>query len=120
MAVDYDFNPALLNKKVILLEEIVKEDSFGTPKSYWHPVAKVKASIEPMSGREYWLASQAQGEATVRIMIRYRKGVTSRMRVRYKSHDKSITYELKSPPINKFEGNKYLELMCRELAENES
>lgn len=118
MAVNYELNPAVFNKEVILLDEKLVESDFGTPKSYWYPIAKVKASIEPISGKEYWTASQSQGEASVRIMIRYRDGITNRMRILYRGRDKDTTYEMKSPPINKLEGNMYLELMCRELSED--
>lgn len=115
MAVPYDTNPAVFDKEVILLKEVEKLSEFGTPKSFWHPMTKIKASIEPLSGREYWTASQAQGEATVRIVIRYMDGITSRMRVLYKDDDGDRIYEMKSPPINKLESNRYIELMCKEL-----
>lgn len=121
MATNYDFNPAVFDKRVVLLKEIVKVGEFGSPQSYWQPFARVWASIEPMSGKEYWTASQSQGEASIRIVIRYIGELTNRMRVLYKRKDgTNTTFELKSPPINKLEGNKYIELMCRELAENES
>lgn len=118
MAVNYELNPAVFDKEVVLLEEHIVTSEFGTPRSYWHPVARAKASIEPISGREYWTASQSQGEASVRIIIRYRDGVNSRMRVLYKSRDGDVVFEMKSPPINKLEANGYLELMCRELINN--
>lgn len=119
MAVQYTHNSYTLNKDVTILKEYQKQSSFGAPEYFWHPVAQVRASIEPLNGREYWIASQSQGEASVRIVIRYRDGVTNRTRLLYKSRDGDVVYELKSPPINKLEANQWLELMCKELS-NES
>ena len=118
MAVDYAINPAVFDKEVTILKEYTVFDETNTPQSKWHPFAKVRASIEPLSGREYWQAAQAQGEASIRIIIRYRKGITDRMHFRYDSEDGSVVYEMKSPPINCREQNMYLELMCKELSTN--
>ena len=116
MPVDYSTNPAVFNKQLVLLKEHIVPDTYGTPQSVWHPLAQVMASIQPISGREYWQASKAQAEATVRIIIRYRSGINDRMRLRYESPEGPVTYEMRSPPINYLESNRYLQLMCRELS----
>lgn len=116
MATDFINNPGALDKLVTLIKEVTVLDAFNTPQSKWHPYAKVWASIEPISGREYWSAAQSQSESSVRIVIRYRDGVTTRTRVRYESDDGVVDFELKSPPINYREQNQFLELMCREKA----
>lgn len=116
MPVDYSTNPAVFNKQLTILKEHIVKDAYGAPQSVWHPFAQVMAAIEPLSGREYWQASQSQAEATVRIIIRYRSGITDRMRLRYESLDGPVTYEMRSPPINYLEGNRYLQLMCREFS----
>lgn len=118
MTVDYATNPAVFNKQVVILTEKIVFDEYQTPRSFWHPLAKVMASIEPLSGREYWQASQAQAEATVRVIIRYRDGITDRTRLRYEGVDGVTIYELRSPPINYLESNRFLLLMCRELSGN--
>ena len=118
MATDFLYNSAVFDKRVTLIKEVIVRDDLNTPQSKWHPVAKVWASIEPISGREYWSAAQSQSEASVRIVIRYRDGVTSRTRVRYESEDGIVNFELKSPPINYREQNQFLELMCREKSTN--
>ena len=116
--VDYAVNPAVFDKEITILKEYTVLDESNTPQSKWHPFAKVRASIDPLSGREYWQAAQAQGEASVRILIRYRKGITDRMHFRYDGEDGTVIYEMKSPPINYREQNIYLELMCKELSTN--
>ena len=118
MAVDYATNPAVFDKQVTILKEHTLLDEMNNPRSVWHPFARVAAAVEPISGREYWQAAQSQGEAAVRIVIRYRSGITDRMHLRYESEDGPVIFEMKSPPINYREQNKYLELMCREYSAN--
>lgn len=119
MGVGYATNPAVFDKEVTILKEFVIQDESNTPVSHWHPMARVRASIEPLSGRDYWLAAQSQSEASVSIIIRYIKGITDRMHIKYASEDGEVIYEMKSPPINYKEQNLYLELMCRELSTND-
>lgn len=119
MATDFLYNSAVFDKRVTLIKEVIVRDDLNTPQSKWHPVAKVWASIEPISGREYWSAAQSNSESSVRIVIRYRQGITSRMRVKYESEDGTVVYETSSPPINYREQNEYLELMCKEKSTND-
>ena len=116
MPVDYETNPAVFNKQLVVLKEHILRDEYGAPRSFWHPFAVVMASIEPLSGREYWQASQSQSEATVRITIRYRAGIDDRIRLRYEGPEGPVVYEMRSPPINLLEKNRYLQLMCRTLS----
>lgn len=115
MAVDYRTNPAVFDKIVTILRQEQIYDSYNSARSVWHPFAVVRASLEPLTGREFWIASQSQAEGTVRVVMRYRKGITDQMRFRYDSDDGEVTLEVKSPPINILEQNMYLEIMCREL-----
>lgn len=119
MATDFIENPGVLDKRVTILREHIVYDEFNSPQSRWHPVAKVWSSIEPISGREYWNAAQSQGEASVRIVIRFRPDVSSRMRVKYEGENGVKVFELSSPPINYREQNQFLELMCKERATND-
>lgn len=112
---DYTYNPGSLNKKVTLLKPVSLVDAFGSPYIAWHPVADVSASIEPLRGREFWEAAQVQAEATVRITIRYMKGITSEMRILYLFDEKKSVYELRGLPIDANEGHTFLQLMCREV-----
>jgi SPP1 family predicted phage head-tail adaptor len=48
----------------------------------WETVATRWAKIEPLSGREAWLAQQAQSETTHKIELRYLAGLTTRYRVK--------------------------------------
>lgn len=117
MSVDYRTNPAVLDKTVTILEQRLIQDEFNQTRAVWHPFATVKASLEPLTGREYWQSSQSQQVGSVRVVMRYRKGINDQMRFVYQSNDGPITLEVKSPPINVLQQNLFLEIMCRELSD---
>ena len=56
--------------------------------SYVPFLADIWAAIEPISSTEIYGASQIQSTATTRIRIRYRPGITAKMRIRV-SRDRS-------------------------------
>lgn len=113
---DYTSNPIILNKRATLLKEVRSRDVTGSPTSLYHPVADIYVGIEYMSGREYWIASQSQGEGTIRLSMRFRSDVSDRSRfILHSDHEGDIVLEVKSPPINK--ENTYLEVMCRRLSD---
>lgn len=45
-------------------------DEIGNQIETWAKVADAWASIEPISGREYWAAAQVQAETTHRVTMR--------------------------------------------------
>lgn len=120
MAYDYETNPGALNKRILLLREHVRIDDYGSPVSYWHPFKYVYASIEPLTGREYWQAQQAHDEATIKIIMRYSSDINGRLRVQYTTNTNTVEYEMKSPIINVQTNDSYLVLMCREFLAPES
>ncbi|MGG3871376.1 phage head closure protein [Brevibacillus laterosporus] len=72
--------------------------------------AKVWSSIEPISAKEKLERPDMEQSITHRIRIRYRKGLTSTMRVIYK--DRLFSVESIIDPT---ERQKELELICEEL-----
>lgn len=76
----------------------------------WQPVATVWASIEPLSAREFIAAGATQASVTTRITIRYREGVTARMRAIYRDKVYNIEGVLPDPRS----GREYLTLPCSE------
>jgi len=71
--------------------------------------ATVQASIEPVSGREYFAEQSTQADVTHRVYTRYVSGVVPKMRVKYGSR----VFDILSV-INTRERNVELQLMCRE------
>ncbi len=53
----------------------------GEVTQQWVEVAKVWASIEPLSAREFIAASTVQSSISSRIVIRYRVGIVPTMRI---------------------------------------
>ena len=119
MSVDYATNPSTFDKRLTIFAEKVVFDEYNNPKSLWHPFAVVMAAIEPMVGREYWQAAQSQSEGSFRITMRFRKGITDRIRFKYEGDEGVRWFEAKSPPINIREHNQYLEIMCKEVVAND-
>jgi SPP1 family predicted phage head-tail adaptor len=94
----------------ITIEQVVETQDFdGSVIETWSTFAAVQASIEPISGREYFAAQSTQADVTHRISLRYLEGVIPKMRVKYGLR----IFDILSV-INVNERNRELQLMCRE------
>ena len=102
-----------LRHRVILQEYISSKDSFGAEVETWSDIATVWASIEPLSGREYFAAQQINAEVSAKITIRYRASVKPTMRVLFEGR----IFEILSV-INTEEKKRELILMCREVLDD--
>ena len=65
-----------LRHQVKLQRVTVAADSHGDQTKTWADLATVRASIEPLSGREFLQASQVMSDITVRIRVRGRSDIT--------------------------------------------
>ena len=75
----------------------------------WVDVAKdVAASVVPLSGKDFIAAQATQSQMTTRIVIRWRPGITSRMRVLHGAE----VYSIVGPPLPDDTGRRWLTLMC--------
>ena len=99
-----------LRHRVVLQKKEITEDELKQQSEVWTDIASVWASVEPVSGREYFAAGQVNSEISVKITIRYRKDVTPDIRMVFGGK----VYELLSV-INPKERSKALILMCREV-----
>ena len=77
----------------------------------WADEDEVWAAIEPLRGRTYFAAAQANAELTHKVTIRYRAGLLPSWRVLFGERALSIV-----SVINPEERNRWLELMCTEAA----
>ena len=100
----------MLHHRVTLQRFQQGQDAYGGPVETWEDVATVWASLEAMSGREFFASQQAQSEVTQRIRIRYRPDVTADMRVIHNGKVFNIVAPL---PDNR---GRELVLMCREVS----
>lgn len=63
----------------------------------WQDVATVWASVEALSGRDLIAAQANDSEISARIVIRYREGVTSAMRIAHRGQLYDIQAVLPDP-----------------------
>lgn len=101
----------LRHRVTIQRYELVVDD-YGAPlhRESWKDVATVWASVEAVSGRDFFAARQEQSEVTHKVTIRYRGDVTAQMRV---LHGGKVLGIVASLPDNR---NTRLVLMCREAS----
>ena len=74
-----------LRHRVALQRYAGGADSYGDPLygtgASWETVATVWAAIDPVSGREFYAAEQAQSAVTHKIRLQYYPGVSAAWRV---------------------------------------
>ena len=72
-----------LRRRVTIQPYELVVDDYGAPlhRESWKDVATVWASVEAVSGRDFFAARQEQSEVTHKVTIRYRGDVTAQMRV---------------------------------------
>lgn len=98
-----------LDKRVTILTYVETTDEIGLTHQelvdvIGHPVW---ARIEPARGRTYYEQYKDKVEMLTKITIRYRKGLTTDMLVRYRGQ----TYKITSV-VDPYEAHVKLELMC--------
>ena len=95
----------------VQIEEFVESvNSYGERERYWAPFADRWASVEPLSGREFIAAQQAQSEVTTRITIRHLAGINAAMRIVHRG----AIYNIRAILADKESGIDYQSLMCSE------
>ena len=98
-----------LRHKIEIQSPLETRDTNGEVSTVWIATGIVWASVEPLSGRELWLAQQIQSEVSVRIRLRYLRGITTGHRVNFGGR----LFDIKAA-INAAERNEELELLCTE------
>lgn len=101
--------PGELNRRIKLQQRSTTKTDAGTEQTTWSDVATVWANVQPLSGRELMAAAAVNAEVTHLIVIRYRPGVTARMRAVYGTRifDINAVIEPEMAHVS-------LELMCTE------
>ena len=73
----------LLNKRITFQANTPTANSIGEFVDTWADFVTVWAAIEPLTGRLYFEAKQANSEVEGRIRIRYRSDILPTMRIEY-------------------------------------
>ena len=97
-----------LRHQIKLQSQSTSLDSYGGNVGTWTTVATVRAGIEPIGGTEALRNGQNVGEQMVRVVMRYRSGVTPQMRIVRGSTLYTIV-----AVANRDESNRMLELTCK-------
>lgn len=85
-----------LRKRIVIQHFATTDDAWGGTVEKWLPVtdqddpdfdaialeeATVWAGIEPLRGREFWEAQQANSQVSGKVILRYREGISSNDRI---------------------------------------
>lgn len=98
-----------LHHVVHIQHHTVTRDVFGAEVRTWATVATIRASIDPLSGREYFQAAQAQAETTHKLTIRWYEGLTTKHRILFGTR----ILEIQSVLVPE-EKRQWMVLMCKE------
>ncbi len=98
-----------LRHRITLQKPVIIKDSIGQEVEEWREVATVWASVEPLSGKEYFNAQQVNSEISNKIIIRYINDLSSQWVVQFGDRIFNIL-----SVINFEERNIYLQLLCSE------
>lgn len=104
-------NSGKLKHRIEVQESINTRDEFGAISSQtWETFCLMWASIEPLSGREYFTAVQMQSEISHKITMRYKSGIKPHYRILWNGR----IFDIQSI-LNKEERNIELIFYCSEV-----
>lgn len=106
-----------LRHTIAIQESTPTADGMGGSTVAWTTVSGmglVRAAIWPLNSAERLDAMKLESKTTYRIRIRYRSGITSKMRVYWSDKDK--TFNIVGAPTNLDERNRWLEFLATEDA----
>lgn len=98
-----------LNRVVQVQTRASSVDSFGGQSEVWTTAFTARAMIEPMSGAELVAAGAQLGETMVTVVIRWRAGLTSNMRVLYEGNAYAVMSVL-----DDYERHRKVTLTCQQ------
>lgn len=97
-----------LRHRVVIQQQTKAQDSTGSIVPTWTEYKTVWASVEPLSGREFFSAAQVQSSVNTRIRIRYLEGVNAKMRVQHGAD----YYDIQAVLTDSKSGVHEMQLMC--------
>jgi len=85
------------------------DDGYGGRVNVWTELARTRATIEPLSGREQLMAMRLRNPITHRFRFRYRSGLTGADRIAFRGR----TFNIRSV-IDEREMNRWLIVVAAE------
>jgi SPP1 family predicted phage head-tail adaptor len=102
-----------LRHRVILQTPTITANSYGEPIETFVNTATIWASVEPLSGRDYFKSMKDNAEITHKVTIRYRSDIKPTLRFLFGTRVFDILYF--TLPDNR---NISVECWCREVIDN--
>lgn len=103
-------NPALFKHRITFMHPYVTKDNLKQEIVEYINFKSVYCMIKTTKGTEYFAAGAEQATNNIRFVIRYTKGITTKMRINYKGR----IFDIIEPPINDDEANKTLTIIAKE------
>ena len=98
-----------LRHRITFQKPVKTPDGYKGHTVNWQDVVTVWASVEPLTGREFFYAHQIKNEVSHRVRIRYRTNITAEMRIKYLERYMKI-----ESVVDLKERHQFLEILCRE------
>jgi len=98
-----------MKHRITFQKPIKTPDGYKGHTVSWQDVVTVWASVEPLTGREYFYAHQIKAEVTHGVKTRYRDDITVKMRIKHR--DRVLGIE---SIIDLQERREVLEILCKE------
>lgn len=98
-----------LRHRVTIQGTTAVQDSSASYSESWSDLVTTWARVRPMNGREYFAAHQEQSAVTHEIVMRFRRGVNTAMRLKFDSR----IFDIESV-INYDERNEWMIIYCME------
>ena len=98
------------NKIINIEQPIESKDSNGVITQTWVDFDKFRASVQPLTGREYYQSKQIADDITTKFNLLYcekASNITSKMRILYNGK----YYDISGPPQNPNEDNREIIIM---------
>lgn len=99
------------HRVVIKSLSVTKNDTTGEVTEDWTDFARVRAAVEPMSGKEFAAADGSASKAIVRVIVRYRAGILPSMQVVHRER----IYKIEAVLPDQRSGREYITLPCSEV-----
>ncbi|MEY5100970.1 MAG: hypothetical protein RJA36_3689 [Pseudomonadota bacterium] len=98
-----------LRDQIVLQQLPATQDAHGQESATWADFATVWCKPEPLRGRDFFAAAQAQASVSARFTIRWRDDLPARLRVLWRGQ----AYDVQGEPIDIDGRRAWLELMCQ-------
>jgi len=99
-----------LRHKICIEEKVTRRSSSGSEEVTWSPFLYSGASIEPLTGREFYAARQTQAAISHKITMRYQTGIRPSHRITWAERVFNI-----EAILNKGERNRELTILATEV-----